>query len=97
MTTYNRWIGKRAKATAAVVALAPLLLGGCVGITEATLRALAKDPATLCVTLITPWGTQKLYRSGNTTGGATCDDSRLTIANPAPPMPAAPRPVPPTP
>lgn len=55
----------------ALLVLAVVVLAGCANL-PATIDALAKDPATVCGTLSTPWGTQTFARTNITTGSVEC-------------------------
>ena len=74
---------------AAVLALA-VACGGCAG-TASVLRALAKDPATACVTVMTIYGTAKVFRTAAPNADVMCDPDRMTVKSTAvPPPPKAP-------
>ena len=57
--------------------LCAVLLSGC---TAGMLEALAKDPATVCMTVTTIYGTVKVARTGLTSGNVTCTQDGLTLS-----------------
>lgn len=60
-----------------VLALAPLL-GGCSSV-PGIIEALAKDPATACVTVTTIYGTARAYRTAIPNGSVSCTQDGMTV------------------
>ena len=68
----------------AVLTCVALMVSGCAG-TAAVVRALAKDPATACVTVQTIYGTAKVFRTAAPNAEVTCDPDRMTVKSTAVP------------
>jgi hypothetical protein len=60
--------------------LAVALLAGCsLSPSAEMLRELAKDPATICVTITSIYGTVKVFRTAAPNATVTCDQDGLTV------------------
>jgi hypothetical protein len=55
-----------------------LLLTGCTG-TAAVIRAMAKDPATACITVTTIYGTVRVYRTAAPSATVTCSQDGMSV------------------
>lgn len=55
-----------------------LLLSGCVSAKEA-LEAMGKDQATICVTVMSVYGSIKAFRTNLQSGTVTCDPDKMTV------------------
>lgn len=59
-----------------------LLLTGCSQTNLAeVIAAMAKDPATACVTVMTPQGTGKIYRTNIRNGIVKCDETGMAVSS----------------
>jgi len=55
-----------------------LLSAGCAG-NAALIEAMAKDPASVCVTVTSVYGTVKVYRTAIAGGSVKCDGDGMTV------------------
>lgn len=63
-----------------LMATLPLLLGGCVASNLAdVINQLGDNPATVCVTVNTVYGTGKALRTNVTTGKVKCDMDGMAV------------------
>jgi len=62
-----------------LVLLLALALAGCID--PAIIRALAKDPASACITVTTIYGTLKVYRTGMPVGTLNCSQDGMTVTS----------------
>ena len=67
------------------LSLALFGLSACVGgfLDASQIDALAKDPASVCVSITTPYGNMKFARTNITQGNVTCDANGLTVQSDA--------------
>jgi len=55
-----------------------LALGGCSG-TAGVIRALAKDPATACITVTSVYGTVKVFRTAALNSHVVCSQDGMAV------------------
>lgn len=68
-----------------VLVLSMAVMAGCSQTNLAeVIAALAKDPATACVTVMTPQGSGKIYRTNIKNGMVKCTDDGMAVASPTP-------------
>lgn len=60
-----------------------LLLTGCTSV-SGIINALAKDDASVCLTVVTMSGTARLYRTKVVNGSVKCSDDGLAVTSGAP-------------
>lgn len=58
--------------------LLAVALGGCANAKDA-LEAMGKDQATVCVTVMTVYGSLKAFRTNLQSGTVTCDPDKMTV------------------
>ena len=62
--------------------LLALLLSGCTG-TADVVKAMAKDPATACITVTTIYGTVRVYRTAAPSATVTCSQDGMSVKSEA--------------
>jgi hypothetical protein len=62
----------------AVIAAVALLASGCVG-PSGVIKALAKDPATACISVTTIYGTVKIFRTAIPNGTVNCNQDGMAV------------------
>lgn len=55
-----------------------LALTGCTG-TASVIKAMAKDPATACITVTTIYGTVRVYRTAAANASVTCSQDGMSV------------------